>query len=98
MAAQHVLPFDAGWIQDKDLWLNSLAIKDRALGSTEDFDRLLRDLCERAAGNADGNLDVRNTVIRRRMFMNWEILFIVVALIVLTIALIGWGVHILTPS
>ncbi len=84
--------------EDKDLWLNSLAIKDRALGPSEDFDRLLRDLCERAAGNADGNLDLRNTMIRRRMFMNWEILFIAVALIVLTIALVGWGVHILTPS
>jgi len=31
------------------------------------------------------------------MFMNWEILFIAGALIVLIIALVGWGVHILTP-
>jgi hypothetical protein len=84
--------------EDDDLWLDSQKIIRRALAPAEDFDRLLQDLCERAAGNANGNLSHRDTLIRRRMFMNWEILFIAVALVVLTISLVGWGVHILTPS
>ena len=83
--------------KDDYLWLDSRKIIQRALSPTEDFQRLLNDLCERAAGNADGNLSHQNTLIRRRMFMNWEILFIAGALIVLIIALVGWGVHILTP-
>jgi hypothetical protein len=78
---------------DNDLWLDSRKIIRRALAPAEDFDRLLNDLCERAADNANGNLGHRNTLIRRRMFMNWEILFIAGALIILIIALIGWGVH-----
>lgn len=92
------LPSMPSEFNDDYLWLDSRKIIQRALAPTEDFQRLLNDLCERAAGNADGNLSHQNTLIRRRMFMNWEILFIASALIVLIIALVGWGVHILTPA
>ena len=64
---------------------------------TQDSDALLLDLFEQAARNANGNLDLRKTVIRRRKFINREILLMALALIALIIALIGWGAHI-TPS
>ena len=91
------LPSMPSEFKDDYLWLDSRKIVQRALAPGDDFQGLLNDLCKRAAGNADGNLSHQNTLIRRRMFMNWEILFIASALIVLIIALVGWGVHILTP-
>jgi hypothetical protein len=94
---ERLLPRKRTGFGDEDLWLDSLAIKDRALWLAEDSDALLRDLFKQAAGNANGNLDLRKTVIRRRKFINWEILLMALALIALIIALIGWGAHI-TPS
>lgn len=78
---------------EEHLWLNSQEIIRRVRVESEDFDKLLSHLCERAAGNAHGNLDHRNTLIRRRVYMHWQILFIAGALILLIITLVGWGVH-----
>jgi hypothetical protein len=78
---------------EEHLWLNSKEIIRRARAESEDFDTLLSDLCERAAGNAKGNLDHSNTLIRRRVYMHWQILFIAGALILLIVTLVAWGMH-----
>jgi hypothetical protein len=78
---------------EEHLWLNSQEITRRALAESQDFNTLLFDLCERAAGNAHGNLDHSNTLIRRRVYMHWQILFIAGALILLIVTLVGWGMH-----
>jgi hypothetical protein len=89
-------PSKSTGFDEEHLWLNSQEIIRRARGAhmeSEDFDNLLSDLCERAAGNAHGNLDHSNTLIRRRALMHWQILFIALALILLIITLAGWGAH-----
>jgi hypothetical protein len=83
---------------EEHLWLDSRKITRRVCAESEDFDVLLSDLCERAADYAYGNLDRSNTLIRRRVYMHWQILFTAGALILLIIALVGWGAHSLAPS
>jgi hypothetical protein len=80
-----------------DFWLNSVAVWDgfnrSPYSSKHD---LLVDLCKSVSANANGNLNLSQAQVRRRRWMNWQIAFIILSLILLVVSVFGWAVHVLT--
>jgi uncharacterized membrane protein YidH (DUF202 family) len=79
------------------LWLDSQAVWRSFCrsGSSATLDDLLVDLCESVSANANGNLDHCKTQVRRRKWMNWQIAFIMLSLVLLVVSVIGWAAHVL---
>ncbi len=96
-----------GWIYENliattagehpSLWLDSQQVLDEFRQAREagEFDQFVLRMCESVAGNANGNLDHRATLSRRRRWMHWQIAFIMVSLALLIIAVVGLAVHVL---
>jgi hypothetical protein len=96
-----------GWIYENliattagehpSLWLDSQQVLDEFRQAREagEFDQFVLRMCESVAGNANGNLDHRDTLSRRRRWMHWQIAFIMVSLALLIIAVVGLAVHVL---
>ena len=78
------------------LWLNAKSVwQEMNRDSSEiNFDRTLEKLCQSIAG-AMGNFDHTKTITRRRKWMNWQILLIMISLVLLIIAIAGQAVHVL---
>jgi hypothetical protein len=99
----------AGWLRStfrptlprtmasEDLWLNSTAVWHNFVDASREqsLDELLTELCTSVAANASGNLNHVRTQIRRRMWMNWQIAFIMLSLVLLIISVVGWAVDVL---
>jgi hypothetical protein len=79
------------------LWLDSQAVleKYREAQGSEEFSHYMVQLCDSVAGNANGNLDHRDTLVRRRRWMHWQTAFIMLSLVLLIVAVVGLAVHVL---
>jgi len=78
------------------LWLNAAKVWNE-LGdnvSASNFSRTLEELCDSIAADM-GTLSHTKTMTRRRKWMNWQILLIMLSLVLLMIAIIGQGAHVL---
>ncbi|HXQ18692.1 MAG TPA: hypothetical protein VN781_03595 [Acidimicrobiales bacterium] len=77
------------WLDSGKVWEAFTRLPDR------NMDALLLQSCESIAANANGNLTHNRVQVRRRKWMNWQIGFIMLSLILLIVAVVGWAVHIL---
>jgi hypothetical protein len=79
------------------LWLDSRKLWDKSQETPDAlrFDAFLKELCESLANNAKGNLTHSKTQIQRRVLMNLQIAFILISLITLIVAVIGWAIAVL---
>jgi hypothetical protein len=82
---------------DPSLWLDAQSVlrEFRRARETGEFDQFVLQMCASVAGNANGNLEHRDTLSRRRRWMHWQIAFIMVSLALLIIAVVGLAIHVL---
>jgi hypothetical protein len=78
------------------LWLNAAKIWNEVGDNAGEanFDRTLRNLCQSIATDM-GTLSHTKTMTRRRKWMNWQILLIMLSLVLLVIAIVGQAAHVL---
>jgi hypothetical protein len=83
---------DALWLDANTVWCRFR----RGPGSeSSNLDALLVSLCQAASQNAEGNLEHSRTVVRRRRWMNWQIAFIMLSLLLLVVSVFGRAIHVL---
>jgi hypothetical protein len=79
----------------QDAWLDSRVVWYGVRGCLPDFsaladlDKVLFQLCESVARNADWNREHKKTNARRRVMMNRDIAFVILALVALIVAIFG---------
>jgi hypothetical protein len=78
------------------LWLNAAKIWNEVGDNAGEvnFDRTLRNLCQSIATDM-GTLSHTKTMTRRRKWMNWQILLIMLSLVLLMVAIVGQATHVL---
>ena len=95
-----------GWIHDTfigppterpSLWLDSQRVLDefRRARRAGEFDDYMRQMCDSVASNEKGNFNHRDTVVRRRRWMHWQIALIMLSLALLIVAVVGLAVQVL---
>jgi uncharacterized membrane protein YidH (DUF202 family) len=78
------------------LWLNAPAVWEGISGEPSDanFASTLEELCK-SLSRSMGNQSHTRAMTRRRKWMNWQIFFIVLSLVLLMVAVVGQAVHVL---